>query len=352
VIEPVVQRGAPSVTLSVNPNSRLGRRKSIPHLQGRVMDQFPQDQASFVGIDVAKKHLDVHMRPAGVGFTVSRDPAGLDELLARLRPVPPALIVLEATGGFETVVLATLGGAGLPVLAVNPRQIRDFARACGRLAKTDSLDAAVIALFAERIRPELRPQPDAATQALGEIAARRRQVVEMISAEGMRRQQAAGRKVQKRLDAHIAWLQKELTGIDADLDTAIRDSAVWCNNENLLTSVPGVGKIVARTLLAELPELGTLDRREIAALVGLAPFNHDSGSHRGKRSIRGGRSVVRAKLYMAAWVATRCNAVIKAFYKRLIAAGKPRKVALIACMRKLLTILNALIRDQKSWQPA
>jgi transposase len=269
-----------------------------------------------------------------------------------LQPLTPALIVLEATGGYETVVLATLGGAGLPVMAVNPRQIRDFARACGRLAKTDSLDAAVIALFAERIRPELRPQPDAATQALGEIAARRRQVVEMISAESMRRQPAGSRNVQKRLDAHISWLQKELTDINADLDAAIRDSAVWCHHENLLISVPGVGKTVARTLLAELPELGTLGRREIAALVGVAPFNHDSGSHRGTRSIRGGRSVVRAKLYMAAWVATRFNPVIKAFHDRLIAAGKLRKVARVACMRKLLTILNALIRDQKSWQPA
>jgi transposase len=316
------------------------------------MDQFLQNQPSFVGIDVAKKHLDIHVRPAGSSFTVGRDASGLDELLTRLQPLAPTLIVLEATGGYETVVLATLVGAGLPALAVNPRQVRDFARACGRLAKTDSLDAAVIALFAERIRPELRPQPNSETQALGEIAARRRQVVEMISAESMRQQQTANRKVHKRLDAHITWLQKELADVDADLDTAIRTSDVWCHNEDLMTSVPGVGKTVARTLLAELPEIGTLDRRQIAALVGVAPFNHDSGSHRGTRSIRGGRSVVRAKLYMAAWVATRCNAVIKPFYQRLIAAGKPRKVALVACMHKLLTILNALIRDQKSWQPA
>jgi transposase len=316
------------------------------------MDKIIQDQPVFVGIDVAKKHLDIHVRPTGDSFTVSRDAAGLDQLLALLRPLNPILIVLEATGGYETVVLATLGGAGLPVLAVNPRQIRDFARACGRLAKTDSLDAAVIALFAERIRPELRPQPDEQTLALGEVAARRRQVVEMISAESMHRQQSANRKVQRRLDAHIIWLQQELTDVDADLDTAIRSSDVWCHNEDLLTSVPGVGKTVARTLLAELPELGTLGRREIAALAGVAPFNHDSGSHRGTRSIRGGRSVVRAKLYMAAWVATRFNAVIKAFYENLISAGKPRKVAVVACMRKLLTILNALIRDQKPWQPA
>jgi len=316
------------------------------------MGQILQDQPIFVGIDVAKKHLDIHVLPTGSSFTVTRDAAGLDQLLAFLRPLNPTLIVLEATGGYEAVVLATLGGAGLPVLAVNPRQIRDFARACGRLAKTDSLDAAIIALFAKCIRPELRPQPDEQTLALGEVAARRRQIVEMISAESRRRQQSANRKVQRRLDAHITWLQQELTDLDTDLDTAIRSSAVWCHNEGLLTSVPSVGKAVAHTLLAELPELGTLDRRKIASLVGIAPFNHDSGSHRGTRSIRGGRGVVRSKLYMAAWVATRFNPVIKAFYDRLIATGKPRKVALVACMRKLLTILNAVIRDQKPWQPA
>ena len=352
MIEPVVQRGAPSVALSVNPNSRSGRRQSIPHLQGRVMDQADQALPCFVGIDVAKKHLDIHVRPTGTSFTVSRDTAGLDELLARLRPLQPSLIVLEATGGYETIVLATLGGAGLPVLAVNPRQIRDFARACGRLAKTDSLDAAVIALFAERIRPELRPQPDAATQAIAELAARRRQIVEMISAESRRRQQAATKRVQNNINIHISWLQKELSSIDVELDTTIRGSAVWASSEDLLVSVPGVGKTVAHTLIAHLPELGTLDRREIAALAGVAPFNYDSGSHRGSRSIRGGRSVVRAKLYMAAWVATRCNPVIKTFYERLIAAGKQRKVAIVACMRKLLTILNALIREKKPWQPA
>lgn len=316
------------------------------------MDQTSQDLPCFVGIDVAKKHLDIHVRPSGASFTLSRDAAGLDELIARLLPLQPALIVLEATGGYENVVLASLAGAGLPVLAVNPRQIRDFARACGRLAKTDRLDAAVIALFAERIRPELRPQPDAATQALGEMAARRRQIVEMISAESRRRQQTSSKKVQKNIEAHIVWLEAELSSIDADLNAAIRESAAWSTAEELLTSVPGVGKTVAHTIIANLPEIGTLDRREIAALAGVAPFNHDSGAHRGSRSIRGGRAVVRAKLYMAAWVATRYNPVIKAFYERLIAAGKQRKVAIVACMRKLLTILNAIIRDQKPWKPA
>ncbi|WP_408895628.1 IS110 family RNA-guided transposase [Rhodovastum atsumiense] len=306
----------------------------------------------FVGIDVAKKHLDVHVLPAATSFRVDRDGAGLDDLRDRLQGLSPALIILEATGGYEKVVLATLAGAGLPVLAVNPRQIRDFARACGRLAKTDQLDAAVIARFAERIRPELRPLPDAATQMLGEIAARRRQIIDMISAESMRLKQATARKLQRGINAHLAWLQQELTDIDTDLDSAIRESDVWSRNEALLDSVPGVGKTTARTLLAELPELGTLDRRHISALAGLAPFNHDSGTHRGKRSIRGGRTVVRSALFMAAWVATRRNPILKSVYERLIAAGKAHMVALVACMRKLLTILNAIIRDQQPWQAA
>jgi transposase len=316
------------------------------------MEQIPQDQPLFVGIDVAKARLDIHFRPGGSCFAVPRTGAGLDELVSRLKALHPALIVLEATGGFETVVSATLDGAGLPVLVVNPRQIRDFARSCGRLAKTDRLDAEVIALFAERVRPELRRLPDAATRGLGELAARRRQIVDMITAESNRRQQAHHKKVQKRLDAHLVWLNKELSDVDAELDEAIRASEIWCRNEDLLTSVPGVGKTVARTLLCELPELGQLDRRALAALVGIAPINHDSGRHRGSRHIRGGRCVVRAKLYMAAWVACRCNPVIKAHYDQLIAQGKQRKVALVACMRKLLTILNALIRNQKPWQPA
>jgi transposase len=320
----------------MNPNSRWGRRQPIPYLQGRVMDQTPQDQPLFVGIDVAKARLDIHVRPTGASFAVPRNGPGLDELVGRLQSLRPALIVLEATGGFETVVSATLSGASLPVLVVNPRQIRDFARACGRLAKTDGLDAKVIALFAERMRPELRPLADAPTQSLGELAARRRQIVDMITAEANRRQQAHHKKVQKRLDAHLIWLNKELSDVDAELDQAIRTSEVWCRNEDLLTSVPGVGKTVARTLLCELPELGQLDRRALAALAGVAPFNDDSGRHCGSRHIRGGRGVVRAKLYMAAWVARRYNPVIKAHYDQLIAQGKKRKVALVACMRKLL----------------
>ncbi len=273
-------------------------------------------------------------------------------MVHRLQVLQPELIVLEATGGFEIIVTATLAAAGLPVVVVNPRQIRDFARACGQLAKTDTLDAAVIALFAERIRPSLRPLPDEATRQLGELAARRRQIVEMITAEGLRRRQTNLKRVQKRLDAHIGWLQKELSGIETDIDAAVRESPLWREQEALLTSVPGVGRTVARTLLAELPELGQLDRRAVAALVGIAPLNHDSGQHRGSRHIRGGRVAVRAALYMAAWVGTRFNPVIKAFYDRLRAAGKPRKVALVACMHKLITILNAIVRTKKPWQTA
>ena len=306
----------------------------------------------FIGIDVAKKHLDIHVLPDNTAFTVSRDDGGLDELVNRLRQLAPQLIVLEATGGYEKVVLASLAGAGLAVLAVNPRQVRDFARACGRLAKTDRLDAAIIAHFAERLRPPLRPLPDAAAQALGAIVVRRRQIIDMISAENMRLQQTLARKVQTSIKAHLTWLQEQLTSIDDDLDATIKENDTWLHNEQLLDAVPGVGKTTARTLIVELPELGSLDRRQIAALVGVAPINHDSGCHRGQRHIRGGRTTVRAALFMAAWVGTRHNPVLQAFYKRLIAAGKPRKVALDACMRKLLTILNALIRDQKPWQTA
>jgi len=306
----------------------------------------------FIGIDVAKDRLDVHVRPGGEAFTVARDSEGLAALVERLGGLAPTLVVLEATGGFEIAVAAALAGARLPLAVVNPRQIRDFARATGRLAKTDALDAEAIALFAERIRPEPRPVADAQARALAELVARRRQVVEMIVAEGNRRRQAHAKRLRERLDAHLAWLQKELSQIERDLDDAVRGSPAWRANENLLTSVPGIGNATARMLIAEVPELGRLDRKKIAALVGLAPFNRDSGTMRGRRTIWGGRASVRAALYMAALVASRHNPVIAAFYRRLLAAGKPKKVALTACMRKLLVILNALIRDQKPWQNA
>lgn len=313
------------------------------------MDVTPVS-TGFVGIDVGKANLDIHVHPGGEAFRVTRDPAGLDDLLDRLRQVAPALIVLEATGGYERVVVAALAGASLPVVVVNPRQIRDFARATGRLAKTDRLDAEMIARFAAAVEPKERPLPDAAAREFAELIARRRQLVEMITTETVRSHQVMGAAVRARLKAHLDWLRKELDQLDTDLDAAVRASPAWRERVALLTSTPCIGAASARTLTAELPELGMLDRRGIAALVGLAPVAHDSGQHRGARHIRGGRAAVRAALYMAAWVGTRCNPVLKATYQRLIAAGKPRKVALVACMRKLLTILNAMVRSNTPWQ--
>ena len=306
----------------------------------------------YVGIDVAKDRLDVHVRPGGEAFAVARDGEGLANLIDRLRPLGPSLIVSEATGGFEQVVAGSLAAAGLPIVVVNPRQIRDFARALGRLAKTDRLDAEAIALFAERVRPEPRPLADEQARLLGELVARRRQVVEMIVAEGNRARQLENRRLKKRIERHRLILQEELSKIEQELDTAIRGTPIWRESEDLLKSVPGVGNTLARSLIADLPELGTLDRKKIAALVGVAPFNRDSGTLRGRRTVWGGRSAIRATLYMAALVATRCNPIIKAFYQRLLAAGKPKKLALTACMRKLLTILNAILRDRTPWQSA
>lgn len=307
---------------------------------------------SFVGIDVSKRSLDVHIHPTGEAFSVERSGTGLDGLVARLQALGPALIVLEATGGFEQTVAATLNAAILPVVVINPRQIRDFARAMGRLAKTDRIDAEVIALFAARIRPPLRPLPDEDTVALSEMVARRRQIVEMITAENNRLRQARGKRVAKQITTHLAWLQKALSSIETDLDDAIRRSPLWQETAELIDQVQGVGPVTIRCLIADLPELGQLNRRRIAALVGCAPFNRDSGIFKGKRAIRGGRACVRATLYMAALVAARHNPTLKAFHSRLIAAGKAPKVAIIATARKLLTILNAIVRDKKPWQIA
>lgn len=306
----------------------------------------------FVGIDVAKDHLDVHSRPAGESFVVSRDGEGLAGLVDRLRQMKPALIVSEATGGFEVAVAAAIASAGLPIAVVNPRQIRDFARATGKLAKTDALDAAAIAHFAEAVRPEPRPLAEGKAVELGELIARRRQVIEMMVAERNRGRLLQSARLKKRIERHIAALQKELTDIETDLDENIRNTPIWRENEDLLKSVPGIGNVTARTLLADLPELGTLSRKEIAALVGVAPFNRDSGTLRGKRTIWGGRSSVRAALYMAALVASRSNPAIAEFYRRLRGLGKPPKVALTACMRKLLVMLNAILRDRKPWRQA
>ena len=296
-------------------------------------------ERTFVGIDVAKDRLDVHVRPSDERVQLSRNDAGLAELVARLQPLGPQLVVLEATGGYEIPVAAALASAGVPVAVVNPRQIRDFARATGQLAKTDALDARLMALFAE-----------AAAQALGELVARRRQLIEMLGAERNRHHQVRDPRLQRRIATHIGWLTKALAELERDLDDTIRSSPLWRAKDNLLQSVPGIGDVTAYTLLADLPELGQLDRRKIAALVGVAPLNRESGQWRGRRMIAGGRPAVRSVLYMATLTAVRFNPVLVHFYQRLTAAGRPKKVALIAAMRKLLTILNAMLRDQRSWQ--
>jgi transposase len=305
----------------------------------------------FVGIDVSKDRLDVAERPTPDCWSCSNDPAGIELLRERLQSAPPALIVLEATGGYEAAAAAALASAGLPVAIVNPRQVRDFARAAGILAKTDQIDAATLALFAERIRPEVRPLPDALTEELTALVARRRQLVEMLLSE-TNRLRLASAAVRRGIEKHIQWLERQLRDTDQDLERRVQASPLWRAKDKLLRSVPGIGPTTARTLLAELPELGRLDRREIAALVGVAPFNRDSGTLRGRRVIWGGRSAVRRTLYMATLTATRFNPLLRAFYERLRARGKPAKVALVACMRKLLTILNAMLRDGRSWQPS
>ena len=310
------------------------------------MKEFPL----FVGIDVSKDHLDVAVRPTGEAWQVSYDSQGISDLVGRLRELAPQLVVLEATGGMELAVAGELAAANLPVVVANPRHVRDFARASGKLAKTDSLDAQVLAHFAEALQPEPRALPDADTQELGALVARRRQLVEMITAE-KNRIRTATQRIRPNVQQHIRWLEENLEDLDQDLDDFIRSSPMWKDKEHLLRSTPGVGPVLSMTLLSGLPELGALNRGEIAALVGVAPFNRDSGTLRGKRTVWGGRSQVRAALYMAALVATRYNPVLRDFYQRLCAAGKPKKVALTACMRKLLTILNVMVRDNRHWNP-
>jgi transposase len=305
-----------------------------------------------VGIDVAKDHLDVHLRPTDEAFRVTHDDAGLATLLARLRTVRPTIVVLEASGGYEVPVAAALASAGLPVAVVNPRQIRDYARALGQLAKTDRLDARVIALFAEAVRPQARPVPDAQAQALGELIARRRQLVDMLTAEQNRRRLLRDRRLQRHVDAHLTWLEEALRRLDHDLTTLVRSTPAWRETDDLLRSARGIGPVTACTLIADLPELGHLDRRRIAALVGLAPIARDSGVFRGRRMIAGGRPHIRRVLYMATLAAIKHNPVIRAFHQRLVAAGRPSKVAITAAMRKLLTILNAMLRARRPWQLA
>ena len=304
----------------------------------------------FVGIDVAKTWVDVAVRPTGTRQRVSTDDtAAMGRLVEALVALAPTVIVVEASGGYESAVVSACAVAGLPIVVVNPRQVRDFAKAIGRLAKTDALDAEVLALFGERVQPPVRPLRDADTQALGDLLQRRRQLIDMLTAERQRRAQATARRVIESLDAHIRWLQAQVKDTDDALLTAVQASPVWRVQESLLRSVPGIGPTTALTLLSELPELGRLSRRQIAALVGVAPLNRDSGTQRGTRTIWGGRSTVRTALYMATITAVRCNPVLRTFYQRLRAAGKRPKVARIAVVHKLLTIVNAMVKHQTAW---
>lgn len=305
--------------------------------------------AVVVGIDVSKDHLDVHLRPSGEYFQLARDAEGLDELAQRLAPLQPTVVALEATGGFESVVAADLSAAGLPVIIVNPVQVRRFAQALGKRAKTDPIDAAVIAHFAEATKPEVRALPDEATRLLRELLARRRQIVQMIVAERNRARMLTAPRLKKSVSRLLKALQRELAALDKEIDDDVRKTPLWREKEDLLRSVPGVGPTIARTILGEFPELGTLDRRQAASLAGLAPFTRQSGRWRGKSFIGGGRSTVRAVLFMGALVAVRHNPLLRTCYERLLAGGKPKMVALIAVARKLLTILNAVLRDNKPW---
>jgi transposase len=308
-------------------------------------------EAIAVGIDVSKDQLDVHVHPVGTVLKFSRDSVGIETLIGALDGVAPQLVAVEATGGFETVVVAALAAAALPVVVVNPAQVRAFATALGRRAKTDPIDAQVIAQFAAATKPQVRALPDAGTQALADLVARRRQIIQMIVAEGQRDKRAAPR-TRRSIARLLKTLRRELSEIDADIDETVRGSPVWCEKEDLLASVPGVGSVTVRTMLAELPELGHLDRRQIAALAGLAPYTRQSGRWRGQSFIGGGRASVRSALFMAAMSAMRWNPVLRAFHQRLRAAGKPKMTALIAVARKLLTILNAILRNKTKWQNA
>lgn len=305
----------------------------------------------FTGIDVSKSTLDVCIEPLGQTLHVAYDEAGVRQVVSRLKEVSPALIVIEATGGLEVRSATELASKGLPVAVINPRQARDFAKATGQLAKTDLVDAAVLAAFAKAIRPQARPLKDADTRALDDRVSRRRQLTGMRVQETLRLGAAASKPLQKSLSKHIAWLDKRITEIDRDLTKRLRESDAWRTKDNLLRAIPGIGAVTSLTLLAKCPELGTLNRREIAALIGVAPLANDSGKHRGKRFIWGGRAEVRAVLYMATVSAMRCNDTIKAFAERLKKAGKPPKVVIVACMRKLLTIMNSMLKNNTPWNP-
>jgi transposase len=303
-----------------------------------------------VGIDVSKGLLDVAVLPEGESWSATNDEEGISQIVKRLKSLRPRLVVLEATGGMETALVGAAATARLPVVVVNPRQVRDFAKSVGALAKTDGIDARVLARFAEAVRPEVRPLKDKEASQFSALTARRRQLVEMLTAE-KNRLATGPEAIHPSIEEHIEWLEQRLTEINGKLKKAIKKSPVWRAKDQLLRTVPGVGSVFSVTLVAGLPELGALNRKRIAALVGVAPFNRDSGKYRGRRCIWGGRGSVRAVLYMATLAATRFNPVIRAFYLRLCAAGKEKKVALTACMRKLLTILNAMVKTGTPWQP-
>ncbi len=307
--------------------------------------------AVFVGIDVSKAHLDVAVRPTGDEWRSQNTETGVNEVVERLKKLAPDLVVLEATGKLESPVASGLVVQGVPVVVVNPRQVRDFAKSTGRLAKTDVLDARAIAHFAEAVRPEPRPLPDEQANHLSSLLSRRRQLREMLTAE-RNRLGSADRKMRRRLKVHIRWLNRELLEIDDDMDGAVQESPLWRVKDDILKSVPGIGTVVSITLISELPELGALNSKEIAALAGVAPLNRDSGTLAGRRTVWGGRARVRTALYMAALVASRYNPVIREFYLRLCERGKPKKVALTACMRKLLLIVNSMIKNKQMWNPA
>lgn len=316
---------------------------------------MPDAERRWIGIDVAKGTLDVFVRPSDAAWTAANDEAGIRSVVEQLRSLAPTQVVIEATGGYELAVVTALAAAALPVVVVNPRQVRDFAKATGRLAKTDRLDAAILARFAEVVQPEARVLATADQHALDAVLTRRRQLIDMLTAERNRLGQVFGRgdtPVWKSLRTHIAFLERELRTTDRALTDRIHQSPLWRDRDDLLQRAPGVGPVLSRTLRAALPELGHFHRKAIAALVGVASMNRDSGRRRGKRMIFGGRAPVRTALYMGALTAMRCNPVIRAFYHRLVAAGKPKKVALTACMRKLLSILNAMVRQGTRWTPA
>jgi transposase len=314
------------------------------------METVTSSSVLYVGIDVAKEHLDLAFGATATPEQSAYTAAALAQLVSRLQALPAVQVIVEATGGLEVPLLTALWAAGLAVARVNPQRVREFAKASGRLAKTDRLDARLLAQFGAALQPAATPLPSADSETLVALVGRRRQLVDMRTMEHNRRL-SAPQTLHARLDNHLAWLDAEITALEQEISDFIQQNPAWAAKDAVLQSAPGVGQVTARTLLAVLPELGAIDRKKIAALVGVAPFNHDSGRLRGKRFIQGGRYAVRSVLYMATLSATRYNPSIHTFYEHLLAAGKAKKLAIVACMRKLLTMLNAMLRDMQAWNP-